>query len=263
MTIRFVPTHIESALGVVATERERTKAERNAFTRFADRINDFETTSREPDLPHGPSVTPHAFESHSGSDTTFAQIRDVYREIVMNVPHYDEEYGESLREHLAMELSPEIAITLTTDSHNRFTPSLQDGLITESRTAAADRDTFLTELKTETNALETADEQLTTLGESLNCLLDTRSLNSWSQSELTNGLSKLHTTEQECEELSADRQATLQTSRLPSFQRVDFRFEEYLYQSLSVTYPILADISSLLQTLDSLKSDVSHALDTE
>lgn len=128
MTVRFVPSHVRSARERVATERQRTSAERDAFAQFTDRIADLDTSATN--SPVGidqPAVAQPILRSGSQSDTQLADARDAYRDTVMNVSHYTDEYDESLDEHITAELSPDVATALTTS--DQFTSPLQEQLI--------------------------------------------------------------------------------------------------------------------------------------
>lgn len=70
----------------------------------------------------------------------------------------------------------------------------------------------------------------------------------------------LHKRQQECDQLAADRQDTLREQRIPGTHHVDLEFIQYLYESLSVTYPVLADIASPAETLRIAQHGVERAL---
>jgi hypothetical protein len=72
----------------------------------------------------------------------------------------------------------------------------------------------------------------------------------------------LHAYDRECNQLAADRQATLHEQRVPGTHRVDIEFTVYLYGSLSVSYPVLTDIASLAKTLHTAQHDVEHTLNS-
>lgn len=262
MTVRFVPSHVRSAREIVATERQRTGTERDAFAQFADRIAAFDVAAVDSATElDQPVATQPAFQSDSQAATQLVDARDAYRETVMSVPHYAEEYDESLQEHVAAELSPEVATALTTG--DQFTAPLQERLVAESREACTSRDIFLNALEDEADALQAADEQLSGLGSECEDLLVARSLEGWSSEELLDARQQLQADERKCEEVAADRQATVHEQRIPSVRHIDLGFTVYLYHSLSVTYPVLADVASLTETLRTAHSQVDCALDLE
>ena len=259
VTVRFVPSHVRSALEEVMTEHERTAAERDVFAQFADRIADLNTSPNTMKTTSTqPAATQTLLQSDLRADTQLADVRTAYRETVMSVPHYAEEYDESLREHLTAEFSPEIATALTTG--DQFLPSFQEQLVTESRQACESRATFLSALEDEASALQAADERLTDLGSEFSDLLAAHSLEAWSSQELLTSRRQVCASERECEELAADRQSTLHSQRIPAVQHIDLEFTDYLYQSLPITYPVLADITNLAETLYVTRSQIDDAL---
>jgi hypothetical protein len=243
------------------TEHRRTAAERDAFAQFADRIAALDISADTAPTRTQPAATQTLLQADSQSDTQLADARTAYRETVMSVPHYAEEYDESLQKHLTAELSPEIATALTTG--DQFIPSLQEQLITESRHACESRTTFLSALEDEASALQAADERLTDLGSGFTDLLTARSLEAWSSKELLASRQQVRAGERKCEELAADRQSTLRSQRVPAVQHIDLEFTIYLYHSLSITYPVLADITDLAETLRSTRSQIDDALGLE
>lgn len=262
VTVRFVPSLARSALEVVITEHRRTAAERDAFARFTNRIAALDTSTDTATTTHTqPAAAQTLLQPDSQTDTQLADARAAYRETVMSVPHYAEEYDESLQEHLTAEFSPEIATALTTG--DQFLPSLQEHLITESRQACTNRATFLSALEDEASALQTADERLADLGSEFSDLLAAHSLEAWASEELLASRQQVRAGERECEKLAVDRQSTLHGQRIPAVQHIDLEFTTYLYQSLSVTYPVLADITNLTETLRSSRSQIDDALDLQ
>jgi hypothetical protein len=261
VTVRFVPSHVRSGLEEVMTEHRRTAAERDAFAQFADRIAALDTPADTSTAHTQPAATQTLLRSESQPDAQLADARTAYRETVMSVPHYAEEYDESLREHLTAEFSPEIAAALTTG--DQFIPSLQEQLITESHQGCESRSRFLSALEDEASALQAADKRLTDLGSEFGDLLAARSLEGWSSEELLDRRQQVCAGERECEELAADRQSTLREQRVPAVQHIDLEFTIYLYRSLSVTYPVLADITDLADTLRSTRSQIDTELSLE
>ena len=90
---------IDRALGIVEGELETIRTEREIFTRFLDRIQDISPDNRgltgrsQGDL----LISAPVIESRSDGLT---QVQSAYRETVMEVPHYDREYGDTLAESL-------------------------------------------------------------------------------------------------------------------------------------------------------------------
>lgn len=258
MTARFTATHIQSALEELGTERERIIAERDAFAKFRDRIAVMDVSQDRPDSGHDQRLSLQA-ATLSQSINQLQCVREAYRETVMSTSHYDEDYDESLSESLAAEFGPEVANALMTGTH--LSISLRNRLLRESQQAYVERVHFLNGLSREIEDLHTADKTITMIGTDLDTL-NVRSLETWATADLTESHKQLITAEDRCEELAATRQATLQNARFPgpTPSELDLDLNEYLYQSLGVTYPILADLADLADTLRAERFRVERAL---
>ena len=260
MATQFVPAAVRSALEILATERERTLAERDAFKAFRTHVTTIEPPKNRASSTHGrQSSAQRTLVKQSHSDERLQRVRDAYRESVMSMPHYEDEYDDSLTESLAEEFGPEVAGAVLTG--DQFTRSLREQLLTASREACSRRTTFLTVLTQETESLQAAEETITALGSALDTL-DARSLESWSPVELADSYERLLTAEERCEELASERQTTLHSHSLPGPTPVDSDLDlvEYLYQSLPVTYPVLADLADLADTLGGERQRVERAM---
>jgi hypothetical protein len=261
MTTHFVPTKTRSAIEVVEAEREWTTDERDAFAAFTNRIVDLDVAAvnSPTDELQQPSLrllvpSPHA----STAATSLEEIRDIYREMVMAVDHYADVYDDTLEESLAQEFGSEVATTVLTS--DQLTPQLRDRLVECSQQARQSRHSFLQNLKSESSALETADMELTRLGADLNRVVGTCSFDDWTDTELAGADERLRSRGRECEQLLVDRQAALGERRVASTHHNDHEFSEYLYESLSVTYPVVSDTTSLIDTLRTAQQSVEQAL---
>ncbi|GAA0454154.1 hypothetical protein MUK72_17580 (plasmid) [Halococcus dombrowskii] len=257
MTIRFVPTKTRAAIGVVENDREWTTDESDAFATFTDRIADLDVTAADEfQQPSTQLLVPSAHDSNIA--TSLEEVRDIYRETVMAVDHYTDIYDDTLEESLAQEFGSEVAtIVLTSD---QLTPQLRDQLVECSQQARESRHSLLQGLKNEYSALETANEKLTRLGSDLDGIVGTCSFENWTDRELADADERLRSRKHECEQLLTDRQATLSEQRAPSTHHTDHEFSEYLYESLSVTYPVVTDTISLIDTLRTAHQNVEQEL---
>jgi hypothetical protein len=259
MVTRFVATNTKSALDVLATERERTAAEREAFAQFHDRIAAMDISQGHPNGEYDQQASIHpTLQTQSETQTQLQHVRESYRETVMSLSHYDEEYSDSLVESLAEEFCPEIATALTTGS--QVTPPLRTHLITESQQAQTERADFLQVLSRETESLRSADERIATIASDLDTLA-AESLETWTTAELAESRDQLRAAADRCEELATARQSTLQTTRIPGPTPHDINLNEYLYPSLAVTYPVLADLAEMVETLHTERSRINCALE--
>jgi len=85
-------------------------------------------------------------------------IRETYRETVMDTPGFEDMYHETLEEHLRKELSPASATAFL--SKRPFTGCLKRALLVATSDAIQRRERFEHRLATEAESLETALEEL-------------------------------------------------------------------------------------------------------
>ena len=83
--------------------------------------------------------------------TAAAMIQEAYRETVMAVPHYEEEYGESINENLAAELRTSLAQILS--ASDAVTPQLQAAILTQDQQASSQRSDLFVHTETEYETL--------------------------------------------------------------------------------------------------------------
>jgi hypothetical protein len=261
MATCFVPANTRSAIEIVETDRERTTDEYDAFATFTDRISnlDVATVNASTDEFQQPSAQLLIASSHaSTAATSTEEVRDIYRETVMAVDHYTEVYNDTLEESLTQEFGPEVATALITSGY--LIPQLRDRLIECSQQARESRHSLLQGLTSEHGAIETADEKLTRLGADLDGIVGRRSFENWTDTELVSTSECLRSRRRECEQLLTDRQATLGEQRVPSTHRIDHEFSEYLYGSLSATYPVITDTVTLVDVFRTAYQNVDDSL---
>lgn len=237
---------LPDAVDVTREEYERTAAERDAFEQFTQRVAAIEpadgnpahrgTSSESPatgpvatrttEVPSGPRSTP--------GETPLEGVREAYRETVMAVPHYEEEYGEPLEENMAAELGPEVARAVT---EGEVLPrQLQATLLQKSQQAYEQRADFLHPLENEYETLVDARRRLRGTCETTTSIEE--SMFPRPVREIVQSWERLDKLEDDCEDLLAERQAQLheRTWRGPSRS-----LQLFLYRSRPWTYPVLND----------------------
>jgi len=261
MTTRFAPAQVRSAIEIVTIDYDCTRSERLAFAKFINSLSNLSVSpiTADSNIPcRAPARATLDQASSSRSNSQITHVYELYRETIMDVDHYSQEYDDTLAESIAEELGSETAAALRNSDH--LTPQLRDRLIETSNRARESRHALLQGLKHEHSALHNADEALSELGTGLDDVLAMQSLQTWSDEELATTQKNLQDREQECERLAADRQTTLHEQRVPSTHHIELEFVEYLYQSLSVDYPMLTDISNLAGTFRTARSTVEDTL---
>lgn len=254
----LVVQQIEAAVTALEDERERLEDEQAAFTQFHKHIANMDVHA-----PATSTATAGVTNAIMGTATVttssaqLEQVRDAYSETVMSVPHYEEDYNLSLDDDLAEEFGSELASALATA--DSLTPPLQGTLLTGSHQASESRSVLLDTLDREAenlhNMSKTLEEMKTVLME-----LNQRPVATWSKEKLTAGYERLSDLEAQCDSLAAERQAELHSQRIRGPKHTDEELNEYLYDSLSVTYPILADLAGFTSLLHTARQCLEQEL---
>lgn len=247
--------HIIDALDIVQEERTQVLAERDAFDAFLTRVTDIS--------PVQPSRTPvpsnQVVINSSVQVNRLEKIQQAYRETVMDVPHYDAEYSDTVAESLAAEFGPNLAAQL--HSGDTFTSLHKRQLVQAAHRCRHDRERFLSILENEETALTAAQSTLEAVETSLEQVSTTHTAE-WTFDELVDAYTDLDEIEQQCDELLLERQghridghASIATPRMavPDLQT-------YLYQMLPVTYPVLADTTDLLDRLRRIRRQITSEI---
>lgn len=193
---------IRASLDIAREERSRTVSEKNAFDEFAKAVNSFEAAP----LNHKLGQTRSFLEKLRQTGTH--KIRQAYRESVMNVQHYEEEYDETLVVNLTAEFDLEIASAIVND--NPMTPQLHQVVTTAAEVAKKERAELVATLDAEQAKLKEARENISELEEvltsNINCQYYQESYNA-----LREAYHQLIKAESQCRVILQDRQSQRQT----------------------------------------------------
>lgn len=155
-------TPLTDALTIVDRERRFVRDERAAFDRFRTRLSDIEPTAVEAtDASAGvgaAAATVVSARSDPSPGRPLRAVQEAYRETVMAVPHYETEYGDTLRANLTTEFSTEVASQVTDGT--RLTPPLHRALVVGSESASEDRAQFQRSLERERDSLREVQPEL-------------------------------------------------------------------------------------------------------
>ena len=150
MTRKHVLSALETAHTRAEREYEEVEAERRAYAQFKERVSGINTGPTSP----AQSMTAVCSVETSGRHSA-ERVRSAFGATVMNVDHYDELYGESLDEHVAAELSPEIATLFQPEQTTAFTEPAKTVLIAAVDRAVSQRDVVLDTIEREQIHLRT------------------------------------------------------------------------------------------------------------
>lgn len=223
-------TRVPNALATVEEEQQRTAAERDAFARFASRIASFEATKSTGAAGRAESIV----VAEPVKAPELCSIQEAYRETVMDVDHYEEEYDELLVTHMNEEFSAELALAVT--EGETFSPQLKQALVQASNQARAERASFLQTLDQEQKSLEHAKATLMEIATAVDDLAHTR-FHRRSIDKLIRMYTRSMDLEERCTQELTDRQ-----EQLHDHSPIDGKeLQEYLHASREWTYPVLLD----------------------
>jgi hypothetical protein len=213
---------------VVQREATEIESEREAFDQLAKRVTTIETV---PDRQPEPQAHTLMVESQFQAAD---QLRGAYRETVMDVPHFEDVYGESLETNVAAELPPDVAV-LFQNLADQITPNQKTRIRAAATNARASRETLAANLAAEQKSLTTACDEL----EAVITRLDGPHVPGGytAQFEAT-----LTTTLQTRQEVLDDRH---HRSRADGHDLCD-----YLYANHGWTYPVLTAVARLRSAVE-------------
>lgn len=247
--------HIAGARSLLDEERTRIADEAEAFASFARRVSEVDV-STAPVTDGGPA-TATAIDAPPPDDGV-ETVRDAYRDTVMAVPHYEAEYDESLATNMRLEFGADVANAV--DRGETLTPQLKGTLIERSRTAQRQRVALLEQLDSEREALEEAESTLRHCRRSAD-RIEEASLEDCTFDELRAERRLLEDRREAAEALLEDRQETIQTRERETGTRPDGpSFEQYLYEPIDATYPVLSEATSLVERIESARRHVERVL---
>ena len=241
--------HVWDAETLLDAELRRLAAERDAFSEFGRRVADIEAaeTSAAVQTTGGLVTTTRTI-----TDDRLDRVQDAYRETVMGVGHYDEDYGEPLAENLAAEFGDGVAVAVV--DGNEFTPQLKAALMQSAQEATRQRASFISTLESEAESLAEAASILEGVEEERASLAEAP-MPSRSYEELVGDWHRLGQLRDRCGRLVSDRQRRLRelSAALPPGSG---ELHEYLYDELPVSHPVLADAAALSESVAELRGRV-------
>lgn len=161
------PQYIQTAHNALNEERRRTVAEQQAFAQFHDHLTAIDPDQSRTDGGVTASTTRRTLLEREPTTNTSAseQIRTSYRETVMAVPHYSDEYGESLAVNMSAEFGPDLATPII--ENDPVTSQLRNGLLNRSHHVHESRAQLVAAIDQEAASLTTAAETLTEIERTL------------------------------------------------------------------------------------------------
>lgn len=226
---RYVLAPLSEAERIVDRERGEISAERDAFEEFTERLTEIDPVAEPP--IEGPSL---GVIDHEATVDPTDRVRTGYRDTVMNVPHYDDVYGESLIENIAGEFGPELAECISPEGSVPWTQSVKSTLSQAAWQGVRERREFIDILDVEARSIERARSELTELVSHL----DTTIIPDWYQETFVDHL----------DTVARERQEILWSNLRMLHSRED-DLCSYLYRDEAWTYPVLTAVTRIRESV--------------
>ena len=252
----FAPrANVRAAREAIHAEYEAITAEQDALSAFASRVKQLSAAGPTSTVEGGGVGVVGATKGGSGG---MAQVREAYRETVMDVDHYERDYGESLPVSLAKEFGDGVAGAVL--ANDTLSPQVKRAVIASVEEGHTRRDRYLDTLDTETERLAEAGEVLESAAARSEAV-DGDRLRRRSFEELQERYERLDTERDSLEATLERRQEQIQEGVTFGWQRRDSEsVYRYLYRDIDATYPVLADGTRVLSRMDDVEDRLTTAL---
>lgn len=251
----FAPrANVRAALTALQREYDAVTAEQDALAAFATRVKKLSPAGPTPTVDGG-GVAVVGTSSRPGGMT---KLQRAYRETMMDVEHFERDYGESLPENLAKELGDGVAGAVL--ANDELSPQVKRAVLAGVQESRTNREQYLETLERERQRLDDAgdclEEAATACAE-----LDGDRLRRRSFDDLQARFERL---EAERDTLTATleaRQEQVQDGVAFGWRRRDSEsVYRYLYRDIDATYPVLADGTRVLDRMDTVEHRLTTAL---
>jgi hypothetical protein len=244
--VRTRQPEIERATDVVSHELRLIRRERDGFTQFLGRIQTIDVLNEKTNrsMGNGGMVLQGG---QLAATNELQQVRTAYRETVMAMPHYEQEYDDTLEESLTVEFSAILANHVT--NGQVLTQKLYDALLAGSEQARDQRDRFIRSLPQERDSLQNIAVRLDKI-ESRAARLSEQIAEASTSRQLKRIDDSLVRLRDRCTDCANQRQETIHNRRVSALSRLDERsLNRYLYHEMDTEFPALSDITDCIDTI--------------
>lgn len=257
--------YFPAAVTAVEREREQLQRECEAFDEFATEVK---SITVQTDSTKG-GVSPVLAGNATASGTTVRDVQSAYRTTVMELDHYEREYGEDLAENMTLELSENVASAVT--NGYQFSQPLKQAVIQQSKLARSRRESLLDAVDAERDALERSRDRLREIDAELEddtaisdedptALESDSTLSTYSLTELFDYERRLQRYLAEYERLHRDRQREIHSSEAYRSKIGTPFLQVYLYEELEVDFPVLAAVTERCDRLRAHRQTVHREI---
>lgn len=247
--------YLPKARDMCREEWNRTKDERDALDRFIRKVSNISVGSAPLQRSNNGAAP---LVQRRRSDGELAEIKQAYRDTVMSVPHYNDEYDEPLQVHMGAEFDEDLATAIC--EGEQFTPQLKQAVLNFATQARDERDALLVALDHEAQALSEANSSLRSIDNRITAL-SKRPLPKQSFEELQGGWNELRGLRTRCQDIITDRQRSIHDGVSVGRRLNDtMHFHTYLYHALPVTYPVLAEGTRMVDRIQETQRQYVEAI---
>jgi hypothetical protein len=232
-------------------ERRRTADELAAFETFVKRVEDVPTNRVAPTF--GPSVLTN--QSPAGG---LESVRKAYCSTIMDVAHYDEEYGNEYAEDVIEEFGSTAAAALL--ENGSLTAQTKRLILEAAADSRASRTALLDLIGAEIESVRVAATHLRPIGDELATIVDVAFQNE-SFGALDGYRARMDVLADQVVSAAERRQTDLHDHRTrTAFSGNVVDLPCYLYQGFEPTFPILSFIASLGDQINAIQQDIAQAV---
>ncbi len=255
--------YLPAAIAVLETERDAATEERDTYRAFARRVASMDVERHQSGTPAREKPPPDAFlqtpqSAHFTSDPGLTRVVDAYRETVLaDVEGADDD--EVVVDDLAAEYGASLAETVT--HAPTLTPDIRAAIVQSAREAIATRDRLVAALDREADALDAAERTFAPLAD-VERIPEGPDLATRSFDELRDNWEDLTALEAACERHLEQRQTAIHEDPFNRNRTTDsdaVPLQEYLYESIAVTFPVLATGTEVLRDVRAARRRVQVA----
>lgn len=232
--VRKTRGQVSSAITILSTEYAQVTEEIQAFDQFNSDIKDIDTRVGAEYTADGVS-----YQQKSTTQGT-TQVREMYENTIMSVPHYTKEYADTYLSSISEEFGSDLAAALIRSSD--LTPILKSALINQVESIIKSRKQLREIVQVEKSSLNSCYQDLYDAGDLIYECLE-HDVQSLDDKKLNEYKSRFSNTTEKFDEIAIDRQQDIRKSKnLAQVSRCASDIYPYLYQSLSTNYPVLETI---------------------
>lgn len=232
-------------------ERAQTADELAAFEQFTEQVRDV-STGRVASAA-GPATLADRF-----AEGDLRTIREAYRSTVMEVDHYDQEYGNDYIDDVAEEFGSSIATAL--QEGGPLDNRMKQTLLVLASDSMARRQSLLTVIDAEKDSVKKAAEHLESIIDELEAIVSVE-FEAESFGALDGYRARTDVLSERCDAAVARRQCDLRSHRSTlALSGTVAAVPLYLYQDFEDRYPVLSFIATLGERIEDIRLEIGRAV---